>query len=78
MKREGASPVVAALVVSDVVSEVSSDDADSVGVASGTALSVTAGVSAVSDSEVDCCEATIATKIATPRSTATRTLFDDP
>jgi hypothetical protein len=74
MKRDGASPEATA----SVVSVVASVDADSVGVASGAADSVAAGVGALSDFDDDCCEATIATKIATPRRTATRTLFDEP
>ncbi len=74
MKRDGASPVVAALVVSvDAAGE-----ADSVAVAAGVADSVTAGVAGFVESFFDCCDATIAVKIATPRSTAMRTLFDEP
>ncbi len=74
MKRDGASPVVAAFVVSVD----SAGEADSVGVASGDADSVAAGVSFFAESLLDCCDATIAVRIATPRRTATRTLFDEP
>ena len=74
MNLVGASPVVAAFVVSvDAAGE-----ADSVGVASGEVVSVTAGVSVFVESLFDCCERTIAVRIATPRRTATRTLFEEP
>ena len=74
MNLVGASPVVAAFVVSvDAAGE-----ADSVGVASGEVASVTAGTSFFVESLSDCCEATIAVRTATPRRTATRTLLDDP
>jgi hypothetical protein len=76
MNREGASPVVAA----SVVSVDAAGDADSVAVASGAgeADSVAAGVSVDVDVLLDCCDATMPTRIATPRSTATRTLLDEP
>jgi hypothetical protein len=74
MNFDGASPVVAAFVVSVDAA----GDADSVGVASGEADSVAAGVSFFAESLFDCCEATIAVKIATPTRTATSTPFEDP
>jgi hypothetical protein len=71
---DGASPVVAAFVVSVDAA----GDADSVAVASGEVLSTAAGVSFSDELLLDCCEATMAVRIATPRSTATRTLFEEP
>ena len=80
-KKAKTIQIIGGLVVAAfVVSVDAAGDADSVAVASGEAdsVAVAAGVSVFVESLLDCCEATIAVRIATPRSTATSTLFEDP
>jgi len=73
MKRDGASPVVAAFDVS--VDAAGEAEAEAAGDAAADAVG--AGVEVV-DLLLDCCEATIAVRIATPRRTAMSTPLDEP
>ncbi len=77
MKRDGASPVVAAFDVS--VDAAGEAEAEATGDADADADADAAGVGVeVVDLLLDCCEATIAVRIATPRRTAMSTPLDEP
>ncbi len=77
MKRDGASPVVAAFDVS--VDAAGEAEAEATGDAAADADADAAGVGVeVVDLLLDCCEATIAVRIATPRRTAMSTPLDEP
>jgi len=75
MKRDGASPVVAAFDVS--VDAAGEAEAEATGDAAADADAAGVGVEVV-DLLLDCCEATIAVRIATPRRTAMSTPLDEP
>ena len=75
MKRDGASPVVAAFEVS--VDAAGEAEAEATGDAAADADAAGVGVEVV-DLLLDCCEATIAVRIATPRRTAMSTPLDEP